>query len=100
MIKNNFITSAIKLLACALVISACQDKPRGQQEEREDDNPKTKKIVLPEGFAVEHLYSPSENEQGSWVAMTFDDQGRMITSDQYGGLFRLELPPIGSDSTV
>ena len=46
------------------------------------------------------MYSPSENEQGSWVAMTFDDKGRMIASDQYGGLFRLELPPIGADSTV
>src|SRR5690606_18413828 len=31
---------------------------------------------------------------------TFDNKGRMIASDQYGGLFRLELPPIGADSTV
>jgi putative heme-binding domain-containing protein len=49
---------------------------------------------------AELLYSPGENDQGSWVAMTFDDKGRMITSDQYGFLYRLELPPIGSDSTV
>ncbi len=27
--------------------------------------------------------------------MTFDDKGRMITCDQYGYLYRLELPPIG-----
>jgi putative heme-binding domain-containing protein len=63
-------------------------------------NPKIDKLKLPDGFVVEHLYSPGENDQGSWVAMTFDDKGRMITSDQYGFLYRLELPPIGSDSTV
>jgi putative heme-binding domain-containing protein len=62
-------------------------------------NPKLDKLKLPEGFVAELLYSPGENEQGSWVAMTFDDKGRMITSDQYGFLYRLELPPIGSDST-
>ncbi len=62
-------------------------------------NPKLDKLKLPEGFVAELLYSPGENDQGSWVAMTFDDKGRMITSDQYGFLYRLELPPIGSDST-
>lgn len=61
-------------------------------------NPKLDKLKLPDGFRAEHLYSPSENEQGSWVAMAFDDKGRMITSDQYGTLYRLQLPPIG-DST-
>ncbi len=57
---------------------------------------KVDKIKLPEGFKAEHLYSPSEEKNGSWVSMTFDNKGRMITSDQYGGLFRLVLPPIGS----
>ena len=62
------------------------------------DNPKTEKLKLQLGFKAEHLYSPSENNQGSWVAMTFDDKGRMIVSDQYGALFRLQIPAIGSDS--
>jgi putative heme-binding domain-containing protein len=60
------------------------------------DDPKIDKLKLLPGFKAEHLYSPSENEQGSWVAMAFDDKGRMITSDQYGFLYRLEVPPIGS----
>lgn len=30
--------------------------------------------------------------------MTFDGKGRLITSDQYGALYRLKLPAIGSDS--
>lgn len=48
------------------------------------DDPKTDKLKLLPGFKAEHLYSPSDNKQGSWVAMAFDDKGRMITSDQYG----------------
>ncbi len=64
------------------------------------DNPKTEKLKLQPGFKAEHLYSPSENNQGSWVSMTFDDKGRMIVSDQYGGLFRLKIPAIGSGTVA
>ena len=63
-----------------------------------EDNPKIKKLRLSEGFAAEHIYSPSANNQGSWVAMAFDDKGRLITSDQYGILYRLIIPAIGSGS--
>ncbi|MDF7816635.1 c-type cytochrome [Runella sp. MFBS21] len=59
------------------------------------DNPKVEKLKLQPGFVAEHLYSPSDNKQGSWVAMTFDDKGRMITSDQYGTLYRIVIPAIG-----
>ncbi|MHA8069904.1 c-type cytochrome [Aquirufa ecclesiirivi] len=62
----------------------------------EGANPKTDKIRLQPGFKVEHLFSPSDAKIGSWVAMCFDDKGRMIASDQYGGLFRLTIPAIGS----
>ena len=61
----------------------------------DQDNPKIKKLRLSEGFTAEHLYSPSESKQGSWVSMTFDDKGRMIASDQYGNLYRLKIPKIG-----
>jgi putative heme-binding domain-containing protein len=63
-------------------------------------NPKIDKLKLPADFKVDHLYSPSENQQGSWVAMTFDDKGRLITSDQYGALYRLDLSPVGTDSVL
>ncbi|REA64050.1 heme-binding protein [Dyadobacter luteus] len=56
---------------------------------------KVDKIKLPTGFKAEHLYSPSESKNGSWVSMAFDDKGRLITSDQYGSLFRMKLPEIG-----
>ncbi|WP_400261535.1 c-type cytochrome [Sphingobacterium sp. SG20118] len=90
----------LMLFAIFLLILAGACSEQIKDEGVKDENPKTKKIVLPEGFAVDHIYSPSDNKQGSWVAMTFDDKGRMITSDQYGALFRIELPPIGSDSTI
>lgn len=60
---------------------------------------KVGKLKYPANFRVEHLYSPSENNQGSWVAMTFDSKGRLITSDQYGSLYRLELPAAGQAGT-
>ncbi len=59
---------------------------------------KVDKLKLPEGFAAEHLFSPSEASNGSWVSMTFDPKGRLITSDQYGSLFRVVVPAIGSDA--
>ena len=96
-----FLKSTLKnLLILGVVIAAvfaCGKKEEGRQL---TGNPKIDKLKLPDGFVAELLYSPGENDQGSWVAMTFDDKGRMITSDQYGFLYRLELPPIGSDSTV
>lgn len=46
--------------------------------------------VLP-GFKAELLYSVPKGEQGSWVSMTVDDKGRLITGDQGGGLFRVTL---------
>lgn len=60
------------------------------------DNPKIAKLTLQPGFKAEHLYSPSENNQGSWVSMCFDNKGRMIVSDQYGGIYRLSIPKIGA----
>ncbi|MEZ5964408.1 MAG: c-type cytochrome [Planctomycetota bacterium] len=50
-------------------------------------------ITLPAGFDAEVLYSVPES-QGSWVAMAFDPQGRLIVSDQDDkGVFRVTLPP-------
>lgn len=57
--------------------------------------------VLP-GFEVERLFTVPKEELGSWVAIAFDDRGRLIVSDQGDkGLFRITLPAPGSaDETV
>ena len=82
--------------AFVLVGTSWISMQRSESGKLPDDNPKLEKLKLLPGYKAEHVYSPSDNKQGSWVAMTFDDKGRMITSDQYGYLYRLELPPIGS----
>jgi putative heme-binding domain-containing protein len=81
-----------------LIVNACKQETESTQQNGQTANAKLEKLKLTEGFRAEHLYSPSANEQGSWVSMTFDNKGRLITSDQYGALYRLELPPIGSSA--
>ncbi|MCO6453873.1 MAG: c-type cytochrome, partial [Pirellulaceae bacterium] len=51
-------------------------------------------------FSVELLYSVPKDEQGSWVNLCIDPRGRLIVSDQYGGLYRVTPPPIGSNQQV
>ena len=47
---------------------------------------------VPEGFEVELLHEVPLTEQGSWVSMCVDLEGRLIVSDQYGKLYRVALP--------
>ncbi len=51
------------------------------------------------GFKVERLYSVPAAEQGSWVALTIDNKGRLITSDQYGALYRITPPAPGASTS-
>lgn len=53
------------------------------------------RVNIADGFEIELLYSVPRDEQGSWVAMCQDDKGRLIVSDQYGGLYRFPIPPLG-----
>ncbi len=57
---------------------------------------------VPEGFKVELVYEVPLKEQGSWVAMANDQDGSLIVSDQYGGLYRVEFSDseliVGDDS--
>lgn len=62
---------------------------------KEPEATAVKDIRLKEGFKVELLYSVPLKTQGSWVANTFDDQGRLIVSDQYGKLYRVTPPALG-----
>jgi putative heme-binding domain-containing protein len=54
-------------------------------------------MVVAPGFEVKLIYTVPKSEQGSWVAITEDNKGRLITSDQYGTLYRVTLPPAGKD---
>ncbi len=55
--------------------------------------PESLKVM--KGFHVERLYTVPREQQGSWVNMCVDPKGRLIVSDQNGGLFRITPPAIG-----
>ncbi len=55
-------------------------------------------FVVPPGFQVEKLFTVPKEELGSWVAIAFDDQGRLLASDQGKlGICRITPSPIGSE---
>lgn len=58
--------------------------------------PDTTEIQVLPGFSVERLYSVPKDSEGSWVSLAEDPKGRLIASDQYGGIFRVTVPEIGS----
>lgn len=94
MCKNQTVKLLLGFFGLILLGTSCNQSGSGKKEV----DTKIGKLKLPSGFHAEHLYSPGENKQGSWVAMTFDDKGRMIACDQYGSLYRITIPPIGSDT--
>jgi putative heme-binding domain-containing protein len=53
-------------------------------------------IVLLPGFEAELLYNVPKATQGSWVSMTVGPEGKLIVCDQYGGLYRVTVPAIGT----
>ena len=60
----------------------------------------SRNLEVPEGFQVELIYAVPLEEQGSWVALTPDAAGRLITSDQFGGLYRVTVGEDASGTTV
>ena len=53
-------------------------------------------LKVAKDFKVELLYTVPKGVEGSWVAMCVDPKGRLIVSDQYGKLYRLTTPPLGT----
>ncbi len=58
----------------------------------------TENYKVADGFKLEHIHKVTK-EEGSWVAMTVDDEGRLITSDQYGQLYRVTVPALEGGET-
>jgi putative heme-binding domain-containing protein len=52
-------------------------------------------IQAPEGFVVELVHEAAPDE-GSWVCMDFDDQGRLVIAPERGLLLRLTLSESGA----
>jgi putative heme-binding domain-containing protein len=66
--------------AAALRAQPAGDVPSATPAER---------VKIARDFKVELIYNVPKNDQGSWVSMCVDPRGRLIVSDQYGGLFRI-----------
>ena len=86
------------LVCSAFLLSA------GIQASSATDFPPDPKLVLdsdtglsvPEGFDTELLFKVDREKYGSWISMTFDNQGRLVVSDQdAAGTFLIEVPEIG-----
>lgn len=95
----NLNSSPLKLFSAIAIIVllsfGCNESKKEEPVATGPVDPKVEKLKLPPGFHADHLFGPSENGDGSWVSMTFDGKGRLIASDQYGGLYRLQIPAIG-----
>ncbi|MBP88995.1 MAG: heme-binding protein [Planctomycetaceae bacterium] len=59
-----------------------------------------KSLKIAKDFKVELLYTVPKDVQGSWVNLCTDPKGRLIVSDQHGGLFRVTPPAIGSKDEI
>ncbi|MGB7346096.1 MAG: c-type cytochrome [Pirellulaceae bacterium] len=57
------------------------------------------RISAAKGFNVELLYSVPGEDQGSWVNLCTDNKGRLLVSDQFGGMYRITPPPAGQAIT-
>jgi putative heme-binding domain-containing protein len=55
-------------------------------------------LTVAPGFKVELLYTVPKEEQGSWVGLAVDPKGRLLAADQYGALYRLTPPALGTST--
>jgi putative heme-binding domain-containing protein len=71
------------------------DKPATGVSINENKATPVERIKVLKDFRVELLYSVPGDDQGSWVNLCLDNKGRILASDQYGGLFRFDAPALG-----
>ncbi len=86
------ITTILLVISCVL-LSCKNDTTETSPEEQ------NKEIAfnLPEGFVLEDLYQPSENEQGSWVALAQGPNDIIYACDQYGKIYYFNAPAIDQE---
>ncbi|MEO6036325.1 MAG: heme-binding protein [Verrucomicrobiota bacterium] len=87
----------VLLVACStpgLSLSRAENSP-GNADVGDNKATPPSRIKAAKDFKVELLYSVPGGEQGSWVNLCVDPKGRIIASDQYGGLYRFAPPAPG-----
>lgn len=89
---------SILFLALLSILFSCnQDDPN-----KTGDNSRKHTVLLdsisfnlPSEFELEELYSPSDNEQGSWVALAQGPDDTLFACDQYGKIYQFKAPAQG-----
>ena len=89
------LTRAWFLFSCAALMLSAEPIPNEKPSDLPEASTPAALQVAP-GFKVDLLYSVPKAEQGSWVSIALDPQGRLLTADQYGSLYRISLPPINT----
>jgi putative heme-binding domain-containing protein len=57
-------------------------------------------ISVADGFQIDLIYSVPQSSQGSWVVLTSDPRGRLVTCDQNGDLYRVTVAEKLAETTV
>ena len=89
----SFGTVARELLGISSVpvaIRAVDDYEQWKQALSEDDDAARSTFTLPDGFEIRRIRSAAP-EEGSWVSMVFDPQGRLVIAREDQGLLRMTM---------
>ena len=108
-LRHNTVTKSMKFLTTLMLLPVLAVATNAQEVKRKDargpigavtekaGNKATpvSRIKAARGFKVELLYSVPGDTQGSWINLCTDDKGRLLASDQFGGLYRMTPPASG-----
>ncbi len=92
-------SSPSRNLACRLllaVVCVASQLPLAMAQSTGNTATPIDRIKAAKGFEVELIYSVPAKEHGSWVNLCTDDKGRLLVSDQFGGLYRITPPAVGN----
>jgi putative heme-binding domain-containing protein len=96
--NHGIIPFASSLLITSLIVATVQPVQNGLAQSQTANAAGNLKVA--KDFKVDLLYTVPKATEGSWVAMCADPKGRLIVSDQYGKLYRIVPPPLGSSSPI
>lgn len=77
------------VLFLVLLFFSCKNEPTGAQSG----------LQLLNGFKAEKLFAPSDSTHGSWVSLAHIGDDQFVASDQYGLIYRVQIPEVGSDKS-
>ena len=79
----------IRLIFTLIIFYSCQDPYTNQT-----------RVEVPKGFKIEKLLAPTADSLGSWVSLTHVKENLFVSSDQYGQIYWLKMPEIGSKDSI